>query len=262
MKKTYITGILTILFFIGACLVSAASAAGVPVKLHVEPNAIHIGATYNGIDITVTGEVPDGTDAVIRLMAKGEHIKLKKKGKALGLLWMNMDTIELHDCPSIFMVAVPKSLSPSTEEAKKNWENLALGFKALEKQVEITPEQKDKPAVFKEFIKLKKKEGKYLTYYDSVKYSTAKDVRKFSATLAMPSGIVAGEYRVQAFAVRDGAVAGSAETSIKVSQVGLPAMLSNLAFNHSLLYGIMAVIVAIFAGLITGVLFKGGKGAH
>ena len=60
MKKTYITGISAILFFIAACLVSTASAAGVPVKLHVEPNAIHIGATYNGIDIAVQGEVPDG----------------------------------------------------------------------------------------------------------------------------------------------------------------------------------------------------------
>jgi uncharacterized protein (TIGR02186 family) len=262
MKKTYITGISAILFFIAACLVSTASAAGVPVKLHVEPNAIHIGATYNGIDIAVQGEVPDGTDVVIRLMAKGEHVRLKKKGKALGLLWMNMDTIELHDCPSIFMVAVPKSLSPSTEESRKKWENLELGFKALEKQVEITPEQKDKSTVFKEFIKLKKKEGKYLTYYDSIKYSTSGGVRKFSTTLAMPAGIVAGEYRVQAFAVKDGTVAGKADTTIRVTQVGLPAMLSNLAFNHSLLYGIMAVIIAIFAGLITGVLFKGGKGAH
>jgi hypothetical protein len=39
-------------------------------------------------------------------------------------------------------------------------------------------------------------------------------------------------------------------------------MMSSMAFNHGTLYGIVAVMVAILAGLLTGVVFKGGKGAH
>jgi ABC-type dipeptide/oligopeptide/nickel transport system permease subunit len=35
-----------------------------------------------------------------------------------------------------------------------------------------------------------------------------------------------------------------------------------MAFEHSLLYGIMAVVIAVFAGLFMGVIFKDRGGAH
>ena len=50
--------------------------------------------------------------------------------------------------------------------------------------------------------------------------------------------------------------------NIDVREVGMPAWISSLAFNHGALYGILAVLVAVVAGLGTGILFKGGKGAH
>ena len=40
------------------------------------------------------------------------------------------------------------------------------------------------------------------------------------------------------------------------------AKLSNLAFNHAAVYGILAIFVAMAAGFAVGALFKKGGGAH
>ena len=48
---------------------------------------------------------------------------------------------------------------------------------------------------------------------------------------------------------------------IEAKKVGMPAFITSFAFNHGTLYGVLAVLVAIIAGLVTGVIFKGEK-AH
>ena len=42
---------------------------------------------------------------------------------------------------------------------------------------------------------------------------------------------------------------GLASPGIKVREVGVPAFLSSLSFNHGSLYGVLAVLIAIGAGL-------------
>ena len=64
------------------------------------------------------------------------------------------------------------------------------------------------------------------------------------------------------FTVEGGAITGTARREIDAREVGMPAWISALAFNHGTLYGVLAVLVAIIAGLVTGIIFKGEKGAH
>ena len=47
-----------------------------------------------------------------------------------------------------------------------------------------------------------------------------------------------------------------------VVRSGIVAKLSNLAFNHAAIYGIIAIVIAMAAGFAVGALFKKGGGAH
>jgi hypothetical protein len=47
---------------------------------------------------------------------------------------------------------------------------------------------------------------------------------------------------------------------LKVEEQGIPFMISSLAFNHSLLYGFLAVLIAVAAGLVMDFFFGTGKG--
>ena len=46
-----------------------------------------------------------------------------------------------------------------------------------------------------------------------------------------------------------------------VAMKGLPRILSSLAYRHGVIYGLLAVLIAIVTGFAMGFIFK-GKGAH
>ena len=67
---------------------------------------------------------------------------------------------------------------------------------------------------------------------------------------------------MEIFALNQGNIVARTTDHLKVDEVGLPALLSALAFEHGGLYGILASLIAIAAGLLMGFLFRGSKGVH
>jgi hypothetical protein len=67
---------------------------------------------------------------------------------------------------------------------------------------------------------------------------------------------------VTTFILENGRVLKTDERQLKIKEIGLPAMISALAFDHAILYGILATLIALGAGLLTGFVFKGAKGGH
>ena len=57
-----------------------------------------------------------------------------------------------------------------------------------------------------------------------------------------------GRYQVNAFLIRDGEVIDRHITEIKVAQTGVSADIYLFAQNHSLAYGVIAVLMALFFG--------------
>jgi len=66
---------------------------------------------------------------------------------------------------------------------------------------------------------------------------------------------------VEAVALRGGAVVARSSRQTSVQLTGAPKMLDDLAFDHGALYGVLATIIALLAGLAVGLVFQ-SKGAH
>lgn len=232
-------------------------------QIRLEPNVILMGATYNGTKLLVSGAIPKDAEAFVRVTGMPEDVHLKKKGRALGLLWMNLGSVGVHHAPSVYFLCPSKALEAFSKTNQEDWHRLSLSFEALQGSVETTPASEDKDALFKEFVRLKQSKDLYAMYENAISYgSTGGAMRSFSATVWIPSDMPQGVYEVEVFAIRDGAIVATGTQEMKVAEAGLPAMLSSMAFDHGTLYGVLAVIIAILAGLLTGVVFKGGKGAH
>ena len=231
------------------------SSASAPLETRVQPDRIFIGATYNGTDISVSGQVPAETEAVIRITGHEEDSRLKKKGQVMGILWMNLGSVEFHNVPSVFILYRSKQVDDQYDGK--------IGIGSVRKQADIVSEYQDKDALFDEFVKLKQKSGLYSTVVNGIQYETGNNgVKSFSATVKMPSALPQGDYKLEVFALADEGITGYSQKDLKVKQAGLPAFIATLAFDHGTLYGVLAVIVAVIAGLLTGTIFKGEKGAH
>jgi uncharacterized protein (TIGR02186 family) len=188
---------------------------------------------------------------------------LKKKGKVLGLLWMNLCSITIHNVPNLYLVYTSEDFEPSARTEPDKWEKLGFGFAALEKEVDISPAEAKSDAIFREFLKLKESKGLYAIETGGVRYGEAQSGSKsFEAVLQIPPRLTPGKYSVETFAVKDGIVSARTTAELQVKQVGLAAFISRLAFQRGALYGLLATIIAVAAGLLMGVIFKGEKGAH
>ena len=223
-------------------------------RFRLEPNVIIIGATYNGATVRVTGEVPQGCEAVIYVVGHRRDTEFKKKGKALGLLWMNMGTVVFHDVPNLFLIFTSDQV---------DIKSLPIGFDVLKEEISITPEKEDKDFLFREFLKLKTKEGLYCVSKGAIKYGkNANGIKPFTCNVTFPSKLVPGDYEVHLAAINSGKVVGLKKEILKAKEKGLPSLVASLAFEHSTTYGVLATVIAIIAGLIMGTIFKGGKGGH
>jgi hypothetical protein len=245
-----------ILFLIFSPLCHPGYSEAAPLKIKVKPNQILMGASFNGTKISVSGEVPEDTEVLVRMVGQIENPRLKKKGRALGLLWMNLGTVEFHNVPVAFLLIPSNSLSKFSQ-------NLGLGFAAFKDKIDITPVSENKDELFQKLYQMKQKAGLYGIQENAIHYgNTNSSVKSFTAALALPSNLPQGLYKVQVFAIKNDVVVSSVTKEIKAKEVGVPATLASLAFNHGTLYGVLAVIVAILVGMLTGIIFKGGKEAH
>ena len=251
--------LITILVFLAAGLYFSSSVcfAADNLQLQLADDTINITTFYNGTTVEVSGSAAADADVVLEVSGPKKDVHLKEKGKVLGFLWMNKTDVSLENTPADYMVYTPENGGDLLNQ------KTGIGYQALVKDIKIEPETEDKAFIFGEYVKLMEKSGVYAINQGDVKYGPVNNgVKSFSATLNIPSKMAAGMYHVKAFAVKGGDVVDQTQSDLTIQLQGLPAIISSLAFNHSLLFGIMAVVIALACGLLVGALFKGGGGGH
>ena len=224
--------------------------------LAATPQAIAINSLYNGMDLTVAGKIPAGSQVVVRLAGEPTTFHMKEKAKVFGILWMNREKVAFSDAPRVFLEAASEGVAPET--AAK------YGVPGLAERIKAETSDPDKAALVAEFLKFQQAEKLYRDNAGQVALAPEADGQTpFSAMLHVPSRLSPGTYSVEALAIKDGAIVARGQTAIAASFVGAPAFLADMAFDHGTLYGILASIIAILGGLVISRIFQGSKsGAH
>jgi hypothetical protein len=250
-----------LILFAAVCLFSVSTAAAQDlVQMTVEPQAISIGALYNGTTLTAKGSLPADSEAIVRFMGTSCDLHMKQRGKVGGLVWMNLDSITFKGAPSVCLVS--SAVDFTRLEANGGVSIRTLRLSGLKGSVQIEASGGGHENAFEELLKLKQKEGLYREMLGNISYESASQGQKgFLAQVPIPSRLSPGDYVVELDAVRNGEVIARAEQPVTVSLVGFPALLAGLAFGHSALYGILATIIALLAGLAIGLVFQ-SRGAH
>ena len=229
-----------------------------------EPNLIAIGAFFNGTELTVSGKIAVENEVAVIVKGKQEGLTLKKKGKALGLLWMNLGDVHFKKVPNLYIFYSSKGIMELAASDAKTWEQMGIGLESLKKEMEIEAPQAERNDLAHEFLKLKKNQGLYASHQGKISFGQKNGTEKsFNAAVWIPPRIPVGEYQVQVMEIHDGIIVGNSIDQLKVKEEGIPSVISSLAFNHSLFYGFLAVLIAVAAGLAMDFFFGTGKGgAH
>jgi hypothetical protein len=259
--KTFRIAILSISFL--CSLTGVDSYAVDTLQLEVRPKVIDVGTTYNGTSLSVAGEMPSESHAVVRFMGELSDLHVKEKAKAFGLLWMNMGSLTFRGVPNVCIVSSEKaadgSMDPGGDEGGATAD---LHLPGLKHMAQVEPAGTGAASAIGELIKLKEQEGLYREIAGNISYTPGTDGNKnFQAEIPIPSRLLPGTYHVQVYAVKDGSIVANGEQLITANLVGAPAFLADLAFHNGATYGILATIIAILSGLAIGLVFQ-SKGAH
>jgi len=228
-------------------------------RVNVTPTTIPMGVGFNGATLQINGEVPAGSDIVLRFVGKPREEHMRQKGKVFGLVWMNRTALTFKNVPTVCLVQASRPFDQLGAAAGTfTLDRLRQAVKVEE--ASACDGDLDVPA---ELLRLKQQEGLCRESVGGVRFGPETGgVQPFEADLKVPPALSPGNYTAEVVALKDGRIVGQAAVPVTAQLVGLPAWLNNMAFKHGTLYGILAVVVAILGGLLIGLVFQGKGGAH
>jgi len=256
---------LPVLFLIlAAPPIAAAQPVPAPGALTVSPQRVPIGVLYNGTALDLHITVPSGYQAAVRLIGRRNHLVLKKKAKRGGVLWMSAGEVTFENIPVVYQVLTSAPLSELG--SPQLLAEMQLGYEWL------VPPESPNASLREELVKLKEREGLFgisqggLSRPGEKRRSPAHELppspagggsqTQFSGVVRLPALAPPGEYRVDLVVFSAGHASLLGSTTVRLERVGVVRMMYRLAMDHSLLYGCLAVVIAILAGLLCGLLFQ------
>jgi hypothetical protein len=255
--------------------------------LVVSPEAVDVGLSFSGADVTISGTAPEGTEVVLTVHGPVDSIKLMKKGKVLGLFWMTVDQAEVENMPTFLGVYSSRPVG----EVLSREEQVRLGLDAASSTIldqaeavdpdDESPLSEEKQTEF--VIALRDKYIRDGRYTPCVSCHRAESVGAGAAhmgamqpkdgvvhldedgpwetSISLPSDAPLGDYSVQAYYVRDGQEVGADSTTFTVEKVGIVDSLGTMAEDNAAVYAVMSLAIVIAIGLTIGFIFP-RRGAH
>ncbi len=245
---------------LGALLLALPLVAGAPAAAQEEiqrelvvdlsDHRIEINIGFHGTQLLVFGTTLGEGEVVLVVRGPEGTEVVRKKARKAGI-WINDEEMRFDLVPSYYALA---SSRPIDEIMPGNLRKMhQIGLDAFYFQA---PEGSD-PDRIEEFhealVRLKQEQGLYSEDYAKI---TLLSNTLFRTDLSFPSNAPVGEYNVDVYLIKNGQLADVATTPIRISKVGLEARTYDFAQNHGFAYGVLAIVFAVAAGWLAGVVFK------
>ncbi|MBK1623019.1 TIGR02186 family protein [Afifella marina] len=220
-------------------------------------DAVEITSNFTGSNITVFGAV-DGAksasgerDYEVAIVVAGPQMPLvvRRKGQVAGI-WINTASREFYNVPSFYVIHMSENLNDAASQqllARYKLDFADLGFS---RDASYTPQDE---AFAKALVELKKQKELFVKRGDAVTF-LAPNV--FRTTFHLPSAIPVGTYHVSVFLFRHEELVAAEVQSLLVEKSGFSDRIARFSTEQPLLYGLFAVMVAVFTGWMAGIIFR------
>ncbi len=206
---------------------------------------IDITVGFDGSSIELFGDRRD-KNAVVAIVVEGpkRDITIWKKAKVMGA-WVNRYYVTFEDMPSYYNYAISinnidKKLSAVMMENAIDHDGLFY---------KVNSEKNKKREDIKEFQNAFLRKNYDLgTFFEKPTEIKFINDNFFRASFNIPPSAPTGRYKIHSFLIKNGKLIKHITNDLKVEQVGLNAFMYNYAKEHSLIYAVTCIILALFSG--------------
>jgi hypothetical protein len=214
--------------------------------------------------LTITGPVPEGAQIIIKIVSPSKEFKLNKSGKGLGFVWLPISHADVKKLSGMYALLSSGKISGMLPPDQQQAAGLTPDYQEIYNQAEVhykeAPKGDSAAGLTKEYIagliKILEEGGLYQVKEDAIRLSG----NQFTARIMHPADAPLGEYLVYCYAVKEGKAELLTQDKFQVKQIGLAEWLTHQAGSNAIIYGIMAAIIAVLAGIFVGMIFKKGGG--
>ena len=244
-------------FFVMLCcalLLGPAAASGAeddPLVADLSEHFIKITAGFTGARVLLFGAIEGDGKVVIIVQGPPNDVTVRRKEETAGLIWVNRREVQFATVPSFYRVLSSEPLDNwlPTEIRKRH----EIGVQYLD----IHPIDADTAAEGEAFrqalLRNMRRTDRFGEDEGSVQLVGGK---LFRADLNLPANVPTGYYNVQVILIQDGKVRSIRATPLQVNKAGLEAQVFRMAYEYPALYGVAAIIIAVFAGLLANAAFR------
>jgi uncharacterized protein (TIGR02186 family) len=241
------------LALLAAPLASAQAQRPPDLAAAVTDDTIAVTSDFRGARITVFGAAAErrgGGDLVVTVRGPNQNVTLMRKRRFYGL-WLNTDPVPFEEAPSFFALISAKPMTTFANPSTITAYGLDPGASA--RLVAATPADADPAAYRAALVRLKRNRGLYQEQPNGLQLRTG---GLFSASVQLPASAPPGIYQVDVFLFRRGAVVANETSSVIIQRVGIEQVVYGFAMERPLLYGLVAVAMALLAGWAASFLFR------
>jgi uncharacterized protein (TIGR02186 family) len=218
-----------------------------PIISGISTNQINIDTKFTGAEVLLFGAKGNAGNIIVVIRGPKKDYVVSKKDKLLGV-WYNKDRTLFKDSHSYYSFFSSNENEVGDERILSK---LEIGKDRIQFDIE---ENKNVPeSEFKvEFVYNMENKNLYLSHPESIEFL---DETLFKVMLRFPKNISQGTYVVDIYLIDDSELSSFQSIPIYVNQVGLSSDINQFAHNNSVLYAIVAILIAVSAGFFANFVF-------
>ncbi|MFB2549743.1 TIGR02186 family protein [Ensifer soli] len=226
----------------------------------ISTDEIAITSDFRGADLTIFGAI-DGFDQrlltqgkydiVVALEGPKDNATVRRKERVFGI-WINTRSMTFELVPESYSLSSTRDLdliAPPEDIA-----NMGIGVEHLR----LTPmgyfgDGSNMSEFRNAFRRLREKSGVFERNPGGVDFISSS---LFRASLRLPANVPNGLHIVRAYLFRDGVFVSAKALELRVVKTGLEQAITRAAHESPLVYGIVAVLLAVVTGWGASVAFR------
>ena len=239
-------------------------ANGETVQADISTRRVAVTSSFTGTEVIVFGSVDNSRqtnaaagyyDVVIVIEGTKESLIARKKSH-VGGIWINTQSQQFSNVPSYYAISSTRPLEDIASE--EVLDKYRIGFNHVHmKAVDRAGTPPRPKAELEEFrksvVRLKKANGLYV----EKSYGTAFVGRSlFRSTIHLPANVTVGPFSTSVYLFHDGKMLAQYTTRLQLEREGIELAMHQFAFGYPFLYGVVALLIAVSAGMGASYIFK------
>ncbi len=209
----------------------------------ISEHRVQIDLGFTGKQVLLYGAIEGTGNVVVLVRGPREAVTIRRKARIAGV-WANDVSAIFDDAISFYQVMVSAELDEWLPFTLR--ERHQIGVEYLDFKLRNKLGAAERADFLTALIRTKRRLGHYGELEGRVSILGGK---LFRTEIFFPANVPTGIYTVEALLVRNGEMVSAQKTPLYVTKTGIEAEIFNLAHEHPEVYGIIAIIIAVAAGL-------------